>query len=1002
MDFSEEDIEEFKIEAFELLDVAEASLLDLDGERNFEVCFDRLFRSLHNLKGSAGMMELLLVQEHTHKLETTLMSLKDEMKLDQVYIDYFLRGVDETRLLLNGDGGAFDYNVDSSTKNNELIITDSQKTDTIHNSTHEQFPIEMLEEFVCDSFEIVERISLYLEVLENGSSSFELLDSLYREVHTLKGNSYLFSHINLGKLTHQMETSLEPLREGSMQIPKELINCLYKCLSIIELGIKAIKSSGSDSCISDVVNLMVNALGRRSEVFPESEQVEHHQKNYSESVDGAKDTLELKMEEVKDTQEKPKDPASSSIRVPVPLLDSLMTLVGEMVLVRNQVLQYSNASDNTELVKMSKKLNTVTTEIQEEMMKTRMQPIGHLLQKFNRVVRDLSSDLGKKIKLNLIGADTELDKTLLEAIKDPLTHIVRNSCDHGVEKPEVRLANGKSEEGNISISAFHEGGQVIIEITDDGKGLDIAALVEKAISKDVLTKEAASNISDKDAFNLIFAPGFSTAEKVTNVSGRGVGMDVVKTNIEAIGGTIDLSGDVGVGTTIRIKIPLTLAIIPALLVSCRQTTFAIPQVKLEELVRIEKGNSDHKIEFLHGEPVCKIRGNIVPLVDMNNVLKFNDKKQESYDNSIHNIIILGTGNTSFGLIVDRIQDTADIVVKPLNKLLKSLEIYSGATILGDGSIALIFDVVGISKVANITNKSVNKKDTLLDDIHIKEEKNLLLFRIKAKTKHAIALSYVERLEEFKYSDLEYSGGHYLVRYGDVILPLVCVSESLLNIPFESFGDDSDKKIYVIVIEKRSQFYGLVVEEIFDTLSTRQDLELPLDNNKMIFGHLNMKDELIVVLNPFQLINEKFPQEISQNIQKEELVLIEDCKTILLVEDTVFFQKTIGQILNTAGYSILLAQNGKEALKVISENDHIIDLVISDIEMPYMGGLELARAIRDNKSFDRVPLIAISSKADKEAIKRGLDSGFNIYLEKLCTEDLLDAIKSVQIEKRQTA
>jgi two-component system chemotaxis sensor kinase CheA len=707
--------------------------------------------------------------------------------------------------------------------------------------------------------------------------------------------------------------------------------------------------------------------------------------------------------------------ASGTVRVPVPLLDHLMTLVGEMVLVRNQVIQFSNKSEDPEFLSMSKRLNVVTSEIQGEMMKTRMQPLGNVIGKFNRVVRDLSQELKKNIQLVLMGAETELDKSLLEAIKDPLTHIVRNSCDHGIETPEIRRKSGKSDTGNIQIKAYHEGGQVVIEVMDDGKGLNPEVLLKKGIEKGLVNPAQASKMGEREIFNLIFAPGFSTAAAVTNVSGRGVGMDVVRTNIERIGGTIDLSSKVGHGTSIKIKIPLTLAIVPALIVKSGQGSFAIPQVNLEELVRVDSSSEqENRIEMLHGTPVYRLRGNILPLLDLNRVLGINSAHPNSSVHTVTNIAVVSGDQGSFGLMIDEVLDTADIVVKPINRLLKSTLVYAGATVLGDGKIALILDVPGLAKVGQISRKhaTLSKSENLDQDRQKRaaDIQDFLLFQLESPTKHAIPLSYINRLEEFPAASVELSGHKRVIRYRNVILPLVSANQAMNYATSAKEGTDPLK---VLVIQRSGTLFGIEVDEILDTLSTPISVDSDFITNPNIFGNLNMPEELVVVLDPFALITKAFPELF----QAEQMALHSNTassipignvappplsknrshalsarpKRILLVEDTAFFRKALRIVLEKSGFEVHSANDGQDAIDILNRQDTLFDMVISDIEMPRMNGFQLATTLRNHPVHSRLPLLAVSSRADRQYVIDGKKAGFDIYLEKLKPELLLASI-----------
>lgn len=1007
MSFSDQDIEEFKAEAFELLETAEKSLLSLDEGAEYRPAFDSLFRCLHNLKGAAGMMDLFDVQSHTHGLETILMGFKDSASLPKEYIDLFLRGVDAAKLLLNGQKVVFDFQIpksevslpqaeislpqaEISLPQEEIVLTDNAEAAS---------RMEAENEFFSECSEIIDRVSDVLQLIESKKHNKESLEGLYRDIHSLKGSAYLFSYNILGDVAHKMESSLEQVRDGTRAASKNLVDLLFKSIEFIENEVECLKNKTKNSEVITMLPSLLKGLDEASnalvvDLVPVVESVVLAKIENPEHVESA--VLQAKEGE-----------STGSIRVSVSLLDNLMTLMGEMVLVRNQVIQFSSRSDDLEFLTLSKRLNVVTNEIQTEMMKTRMQPIGNILSKFNRVVRDLSLELKREITIQLSGSDTELDKSLLEAIKDPLTHIVRNSCDHGIEMPEARAKAGKSRNGTIHVRSYHEGGQVIIEIKDDGKGLHKEVLLKKALEKSIVTESQAVNMSEKEIFNLIFAPGFSTAASITNVSGRGVGMDVVRTNVERIGGSVELASVSGVGTTTKLKIPLTLAIVPALIVKCGGGTFAIPQVKLEELVRVDQSSVDNKIEYLHGSPVFRLRGNILPLVSLNKILAYPSNSQTV--TGVSNIAVLSADQNSFGLIVDEILDTADIVVKPLNRLLKSLQVFSGATILGDGSIALILDVFGISKVTQLGNENskveelANRRKANKEEHAINEFQEYLLFKVNSQTKHAIILGFVHRLEEFKISKIEYSGNQRLMRYGDSILPLISVSQHL------GLGnrqhEEKKETISVIVIQKAGALFGLEVDEIIDTLSTDVEETQGFVKQVGIFGNLNSPNEIIIIVDPFELINLVCPQlQPPSDVKIEKAAgaaraAVSGNLQILLVEDTVFFRRSIARVLTGSGHEVTMAFDGKDAIEILEKNPKKFNLIVSDIEMPRMNGFQLAKAVRKNPALVDIPMLAISSRADKKHIDEGKVAGFNIYLEKLKPEMLLDAVAQLTFKHR---
>ncbi|HCB14817.1 MAG TPA: histidine kinase [Gammaproteobacteria bacterium] len=510
--------------------------------------------------------------------------------------------------------------------------------------------------------------------------------------------------------------------------------------------------------------------------------------------------------------------AESSIRVDVPLLDKLMNLVGELVLARNQIVEYTLLQENPQLMAASQRLNLITSELQEGIMRTRMQPISNIWAKFPRIVRDLAVNCGKQVRVEMEGKETELDKSLIEAMKDPLTHLIRNAVDHGIELPAVRQASGKPEEGCLLLRAYHEGGQVHIEIADNGAGINPIKLRNKAVEKGLITLERADAMSDQDFRRLIFLAGFSTAEKITNISGRGVGMDVVKTNIERIGGVIDLESELGHGTTFKIRIPLTLAIVPALIVTSGGERFAIPQVNLLELIRVNEEQRDAAIEYVHSNPVYRLRGKLLPIVYLNHELNLIATAR------VLNIVVLQAGQHQLGLVVDQINDTQEIVVKPLDKVLQDIPVFAGATIMGDGRVALILDILGIAQQARILSDShdQNVAAQLEKDRDRKAEiQTLLLVRSPGNGRLAIPLAPVSRLEEFESEQVESAGDVDVIQYRGQILPLV----RLKNVLSASYSSDrlartetgalTTPLLQVIVFGDGARRIGLVVDEIID-------------------------------------------------------------------------------------------------------------------------------------------------------------------------------------------
>ncbi|MBM3981643.1 MAG: histidine kinase, partial [Planctomycetes bacterium] len=505
--------------------------------------------------------------------------------------------------------------------------------------------------------------------------------------------------------------------------------------------------------------------------------------------------------------------ADTNIRVDVGLLDGLMTLVGELVLARNQIVRHTaSAAGDPALLATVQRLNLLTTELQAGVMKTRMQPIGNVLGKFPRVVRDLAVACGKQVRLDIEGQDTELDRTIIEAIRDPLTHAVRNAVDHGIEAAAGRVAWGKPPEGRLHLRAFHESGKVVIEIADDGAGIDPNRVRDKALAAKLVTADRVAGMSARELVNLVFLPGFTTADRVTHFSGRGVGMDVVRTNIEKIGGTVDLESRPARGTTVRMKIPLTLAIIPALTITSGAERYAIPQVSVVELLHIDADRAGRAVESVHGAPVYRLRGSLLPLVSL--ARELGDCAERPAGAGL-NVVVVQADDRQFGLIVDAIHDTEEIVVKPLQKLLKGVGAFAGATIMGDGKVALILDVLGLAQRAHVLTgtRARARAEAVPDTTPTEVREPALLFAAPGGGRMAVPLACVARLEEFPRSAVERVGRGFVVQYRGAILPLVDAGRARGARPKRP--RDPNAPLQVVVCAHRGRRAGLVVGRVID-------------------------------------------------------------------------------------------------------------------------------------------------------------------------------------------
>jgi len=745
---------------------------------------------------------------------------------------------------------------------------------------------EIVKEFLVESYENLDRLDQDLIALEKDPGNRETLASIFRTIHTLKGTAGFLAFNKLEAVAHVGESLLARLRDGVLKLSPEITTTLLAMVDAVRQMLRSIEAQGNEGERDDgeliaTLNRLLSggdtpatqAPAPQERVEPESAspptvgmseiritEAPTKVSEFPQAIEPQNRIGETLVEEVavkphdalesvtSQQQIRGQGASDSTIRVDVSLLDQLMNLVGELVLARNQILQVSNSSEENGLLATSQRLNLITTELQEGVMKTRMQPIGNIWSKFPRTVRDVAIGCGKQVQIEMEGKETELDKTIIEAIKDPLTHLVRNAVDHGVESPAQRQAAGKNPVGRLLLRAFHEGGQVNIEIIDDGAGLNHDRIRAKAVQKALVTADQAARMSEREINNLIFLPGFSTAEKVTNVSGRGVGMDVVKTNIEKIGGVVDVQSKIGQGTTVRMKIPLTLAIIPALIVTSGGDRYAIPQVSLLELVRLEGEQARKGIELVHGAPVYRLRGKLLPLAYLNRELQVETEGEENTRESQGvNIVVLQADDRQFGLVVDEINDTEEIVVKPLSKQLKSINTYAGATIMGDGKVALILDVLGLSQRAKVVGEAhdytiPDADEKRVDSASSGSRRAMLLFQYGRNGRMAIDLSMVARLEEFARDTIEIADGKEAVQYRGQIMPLVRVSE-ILQQPVDQGSDDS---VQVVVYTDRERSIGLIIDRILDIVEGAFVIE-PQTSRKGVLGSAVIQKRITDVL-----------------------------------------------------------------------------------------------------------------------------------------------------------
>jgi two-component system chemotaxis sensor kinase CheA len=835
---------------------------------------------------------------------------------------------------------------------------------------------DLLREFLTETNESLNLVDAELVRFEQEPNNGAILGNIFRLVHTIKGTCGFLALPRLETLTHAAETLMGKFRDG-MPVTAEAVTLILSTIDRIKSILDAIEKSeqepeGGDGDLIDPLGRM--ARGEAAAPPPAPVPVELKKPEKPEPSEPAEKSD-------KPAAERPEEDrgdrlANHSIRVNVDTLDHLMTTVSELVLTRNQLLEIVRRHEDSDFKVPLQRLSNVTAELQEGVMKTRMQPIGNAWQKLPRVVRDLCAELGKDIELTMRGADTELDRQVLDLVKDPLTHLVRNCADHGIESPAERIAAGKPAKGTIRLSAWHEGGHIIIEISDNGRGLDLDRIKAKVIEKGLASEAQIAAKSEAEICNFIFAPGFTTAAKVTSISGRGVGMDVVRSNIEQIGGTVDLKSMGGAGTTFTIKIPLTLAIVSALIVEAGGERFAIPQLAVLELVRAGN-NGEHRIEHIKDAPVLRLRNKLLPLVRLKEVFRLG-----ACDNENGFVVVTQVGSQVFGVVVDGVFHTEEIVIKPMSSKLRHIPVFSGTTILGDGSVIMIIDPNGVAqslgRAATAAARAENSELQSREEESDEDTVSLLVFRAGSQQPKAVPLSLVTRLEEIDCRKIEISDGRHLVQYRDQLMPLLRIDAQT------SLKKEGAQPILVFSDQGRSM--GLVADEIIDIVEERLDIEVSSDRPGLL-GYAVIKGATTEIID----VGHFLPQAFEDWFRRRDPSAARQRRRVLLVDDSAFFRDLLAPLIKAAGYQVVAAASAADALAAL-KSDARFDLIVTDIDMPEMDGFALAEAVRAMPAAAAVPIIALATMVSAETVERGRAVGFNDFVAKFDRAGLVAAIK----------
>ena len=905
-------LREFLTETSESLDTVDNQLVKFEQEPNNAKILDNIFRLVHTIKGTCGFLGLPRLEALAHAGETLMGKFRDGMPVTGQAVTVILSSIDRIKEILAG-----------------LEATEAEP------EGNDRDLIDKLEAMVEQG----------MAAMAAGAAA-PVADAppLVPEAPVAEAKAAPAKELTTGTLIEQ--TLERPLRPGEVSLDE-----LERAFRETPIEAPAPVASAEAKAEPAPEAPVAEAKPAREKAAPKR----------STADEGASEGDRI---------------ANQSIRVNVDTLEHLMTMVSELVLTRNQLLEISRRNEDTEFKVPLQRLSNVTAELQEGVMKTRMQPIGNAWQKLPRIVRDLSSELGKQIELEMHGADTELDRQVLDLIKDPLTHMVRNSADHGLETPAERLAAGKGEQGTIRLSAYHEGGHIIICIADNGRGLNTEKIKAKAISSGLVTEAELEKMSEAQIHKFIFAPGFSTAAAITSVSGRGVGMDVVRTNIDQIGGTIDIKSVAGEGSSVTIKIPLTLAIVSALIVEAAGDRFAIPQLSVVELVRA-RANSEHRIERIKDTAVLRLRNKLLPLIHLKKLLKIDDGAASDPENGF--IVVTQVGSQTFGIVVDGVFHTEEIVVKPMSTKLRHIDMFSGNTILGDGAVIMIIDPNGIAKALGAAGSSAHDMGDENGAHHIgsgEQTTSLLVFRAGSSQPKAVPLGLVTRLEELPADKIEFSNGRYMVQYREQLMPLVAME----GVTIASQGA---QPILVFADDGRSM--GLVVDEIIDIVEERLNIEVG-GSSSGILGSAVIKGQATEVID----VGHFLPMAFSDWFTRKEMKPSLHSQSVLLVDDSAFFRNMLAPVLKAAGYRVRTAPTAQEGLAALRAQS--FDVILTDIEMPDMNGFEFAETIRSDNNLASTPIIGLSALVSPAAIERGRQAGFHDYVAKFDRPGLIAALK----------
>ena len=1063
----------FLDEAKEHLSTIEPDLLVLESDPTNQDTINRLFRSVHSIKGGAGFFGLDTLSKMAHSMENLMSRARNgQLTLGQAHIDGLLSGLDKLNQM-----------VDDPQSSNQMDIGDAKSLiESLMESTDAApakpkaapapktapKPAPAAPKTAAPKAAPAPEPADSTEVVETVVSEFQIPQGEIEWVAKHDMNLYAVSvYLNRdimskGKTPYQFIADLEELgrfvdsyldTEGAASLDEgtdeDDLRFTFVFASIMDpviaaegltvspeqirhLKLEEIKDGKLRVTLPGITPKAPAAAPKAKpkapapvpvviepEEAPEAEEAEEEETHPVAALASAKvlDTKKMKADE--------------SIRVGVGKLNKLVDLAGELVLVRNQLLQAGEkeSKKTAGLMSILANLNMVTTELQEEILNTRMQAVQTVFGKFPRLIRELGRSLGKDINLITEGGEVELDKTVLEALSDPLTHMIRNTADHGIEEPAERKKAGKPPQGKLLLKAYHESGQVIIEVSDDGRGVDPDKVAASAYKKGLISESDMATMSEREKISLIFLPGFSMAKKVSDVSGRGVGMDVVRSNIEQIGGSVSLSSKVGAGTTIKLTLPLTMAIVSCLIVSSEGQRFAIPQVNLEELVMLKPEDYANMLGYVQDREVLKLRGDLLPLISLAAGLGIkeshtwgyktylrqlnkeqaqegkkskrgkNDDSQESvssYYNLLENqserkpqeavrVLIISVGVTKVGVVVDSIVGSEEIVVKPMPEYLKHLTSFSGATILGDGTVAMIIDTLGFvqNNHLNLTEQRVLTRGLESTKKSVEEAQSLLIFDNGTEERFAITIPLIQRVDEIELSRIQRVSGKDYLEYRGAQMRILHLDDHLDVSKPESRGERAN----IIIPKETRSPVGIMIHQVIDTKTMLINVSEGAIHGKGILGSTLIDGKITLLIDLYALLEIGEPESLHRVQFHADKV---KSSRILVIEDTPLFQTIVREYLSSVGFEVDVRENGKLGIEAIEQNHY--DLILCDIEMPVMDGFDVIRTLRADDKYKKLPIIALTSLDDDKLVQEGLKAGFNEWMIKLDKEKMLTTVR----------